>query len=109
MRNRIVQDNISKIMSRIKSPTQGKPETKCRAVAQTGSAFPWGGRGRKFKSCQPDSAEASSGQARFARMRCFRAEIKLWFAQMRVSDNPATSRSVYSTYVAIQQFVPYAS
>ncbi len=27
---------------------------KYRAVAQTGSAFPWGGRGRRFKSSQPD-------------------------------------------------------
>ena len=25
-----------------------------RAVAQTGSALPWGGRGRRFKSSQPD-------------------------------------------------------
>ena len=25
-----------------------------RAVAQPGSALPWGGRGRKFKSCPPD-------------------------------------------------------
>lgn len=25
-----------------------------RVVAQPGSAFPWGGKGRKFKSCLPD-------------------------------------------------------
>jgi hypothetical protein len=29
-----------------------------RAVAQLGSALDWGSRGRRFKSCQPDS-EAS--------------------------------------------------
>ena len=26
----------------------------CRAVAQLGSAPPWGGGGRRFKSCQSD-------------------------------------------------------
>jgi hypothetical protein len=41
----------------IETPPQGRitsDVSESRAVAQTGSAFPWGGRGRKFKSCQPD-------------------------------------------------------
>ena len=29
-------------------------EILIRVVAQPGSAFPWGGKGRKFKSCPPD-------------------------------------------------------
>ena len=43
----------------IETPPQGRITSdvfESRAVAQTGSAFPWGGRGRKFKSCQPDSS-----------------------------------------------------
>ena len=28
--------------------------TQCLGVAQFGSALPWGGRGRKFKSCHSD-------------------------------------------------------
>ena len=29
---------------------------KCRGVAQPGSALPWGGRGRLFKSSRPDQS-----------------------------------------------------
>ena len=32
---------------------------RSRAVAQTGSAFAWGARGRRFKSAQPDQISSS--------------------------------------------------
>ncbi len=31
-------------------------QTLERAVAQLGSALPWGGRGRRFKSCRSDQS-----------------------------------------------------
>ena len=48
-------------------------EPRCPGVAQIGSALPWGGRGRKFKSCHSDQLKLRKHLLSefFRFLRCF--------------------------------------
>ena len=75
-------------------PTETAPSARsgCGAV---GSALPWGGRGRKFKSCHSDQVTGgckSSGYLYFTRVfRTFGCGIFLYRAPKNTSENSEKS------------------
>ena len=64
-----------------------------RAVAQLGSALDWGSRGRRFKSCQPDSSsllDRGSSQSESTDLTHYLTHYRTDSQRSRTSNSPFT-------------------